>query len=554
VELSRTVAQLVGGCLLLAGCAAKGRDWAYNTCGDPRAVNISSLDGGMDAGTNSSPGITLPSVDVSSLLDEMVALGALARRAPNPFRTCMVSSYDRQSTIPQDSSDTPTGWYANHDYGNYLGTETGPSGHAEFVLLDADGPGAIVRIWSANPVGILRIYLDHAAKPALDAPLAALLAGQFAPFLPPFAGTTARGGNLEFPFPFRRHVKVAWEGGGGFYQVTYRKYVRPATDVTSFDLSSLDADELDSLGIRLQQPALQGSSIVSDQSVLTASSPEMTIAASSSGEEILELQVRPSLVDAASLRGSVLSLRFDGKETVRAPLGDFFGAGPGLLPHATLPLEATADGVLSARFVMPFARSAVVHIDPATGLAAAVTVFHQAALFDPSTYYFHAHWSARGPMPTRPYRDILLADLAGAGAYVGTFLALGNSSTAWWGEGDEKIWVDGDAFPSLFGTGTEDYFGQAYCSPTTYNHPYRAQTLAAGGFGAAKGLFSILRTHVLDSIAFTTRLKFNLELWHWDEAAQVTFDTVSYFYLAQDATDNLLLSTVAEFRLSPLGR
>ena len=66
--------------------------------------------------------------------------------------------------------------------------------------------------------------------------------------------------------------------------------------------------------------------------------------------------------------------------------------------------------------------------------------------------------------------------------------------------------------------------------------------------------FSILRTHVLDSIAFTARLKFNLELWHWDEAAKVTFDTVSYFYLAQDATDNLPLSTVAEFRLSRLGR
>ena len=225
-------------------------------------------------------------------------------------------------------------------------------------------------------------------------PFSALLTGRFAPFLPPFAGTTAKGGNLEFPLPFRKHVKVAWEGGGGFYQITYRRYVSSATDVTSFDLSSLDPDELDSVRIRLQQPAVQGSNVVSDQALLTAASPEMTIAASPSGEAILELQVRPSLVDAASLRGSILSLRFDDRETVRAPLGDFFGAGPGLLPHATLPLEATADGLLSARFVMPFAQSAVVHIDPAPGLAATVTVLHQAAVFDPNTYYFHAHWSA----------------------------------------------------------------------------------------------------------------------------------------------------------------
>jgi len=465
----------------------------------------------------------------------------------------MVSSYDRHSTVPQASSDTPTGWYANTDWGNYLGVETGPSGQSEFVLLDADGPGTIVRIWSATPSGTLRVYLDRAVAPVLEESMTALLSGQIAPFLPPFAGTTAQGGNMEFPLPFRKHVKVTWEGAGGFYQVTYRKYVDASTDVTSFDPSSLDPQRLDSVRIRLQQPALQDSSIVSDQFVLAASSPEMTIAASPSGEEILELQIAPSLVDAASLRGSVLSLRFDGRETVRAPLGDFFGAGPGLLPHATLPLEATADGVLTARFVMPFAQSAVVHIDAAPGLEAKGTVFHRAALFDPNTYYFHAHWTARGPMPARPYRDILLADVSGEGAYVGTFLAVGNSSTDWWGEGDEKIWVDDDAFPSLFGTGTEDYFGQAYCSPETYNHPYRVQSLAAGGFGAANGLFSMLRTDVLDPIRFAKNLRFNLELWHWDENAQVTFDTISYFYLAQSATDNLPLPAVGDFRLSPLG-
>jgi hypothetical protein len=63
---------------------------------------------------------------------------------------------------------------------------------------------------------------------------------------------------------------------------------------------------------------------------------------------------------------------------------------------------------------------------------------------------------------------------------------------------------------------------EAYCSPEPYNHPYRAQSLAAGAFGAAQGLFLLLRTNVLDPIRFTASLKFNLELWHWDETAQVT--------------------------------
>jgi hypothetical protein len=326
--------------------------------------------------------------------------------------------------------------------------------------------------------------------------------------------------------------------------------------VKTFDLASLDTSKLNLVKTRLLAPVLPAGNIVNSQAVLSAASSELTIEASPSGEEIIALQVNPTAMDAASLRSSVLSLRFDGKETVRAPLGDFFGAGPGLLPHATLPLEVSMGGQLTARFVMPFARSAVVRIDAAAGLEATVTAFHRAAVFDRGTYYFHAHWSARGPMSSRPYRDILLADLAGEGSYVGTFLAVGNSSPAWWGEGDEKVWVDDDAFPSLFGTGTEDYFGHANCSPDLYSHPFRAQTLAAGDglVVDANGLFSMLRTHILDPIRFSASLKFNLELWHWDDSAQVTFDNVAYFYLAAGATDNLPLPTDLDFRLSPLGQ
>jgi hypothetical protein len=287
--------------------------------------------------------------------------------------------------------------------------------------------------------------------------------------------------------------------------------------------------------------------------MLNAFSPEMAIPASAGGEEIVELQILPSLTDELSLRQSILSIRFDGAETIRAPLGDFFGAGPGLLPHKTLPLETTTDGLLRARFVMPFAGEAIIRLDPANGLEATVTVVHRPAAFDRDTHYFHAHWIARGPMSSRPYRDILLADLTGQGSYVGTYLAVGNTSQAWWGEGDDKVWVDDNTFPTQFGTGTEDYFGQGYCSPSIYDHPYRAQSKAAGGFGQAQGLFSILRTNILDPIRFSSKLRFNLELWHWDKSAQVTFDTISYFYLAPDGTDSLPPAEPGDFRLSPFG-
>jgi hypothetical protein len=524
--------------------------------GPPNALDggLSYADARGDAEAVDGP--VAPVIDVYSLLDEMSDLERLAHPARQRFRTFLASSYDRSSVTPAVSSDTPTGWYANDDRGNFYGAKVDASGSSVGVMLEVDGPGCITRIWSATPDGTVRIYLDYATTPTLEVSMGDLLSGQIAPFLPPFAGVTAGGGNLEFPIPFQKHVKITWDDSHGYYQVTYRIYEDPSTVVQSFDLASLDTSKLNLAKTRLLAPILPAGNIVNSQAVLTAASPELTIEASPAGEEVVALQVNPTSVDASSLRSSVLSLRFDGKETVRAPLGDFFGAGPGLLPHATLPLAVSAGGQLTARFVMPFATSAVVRIDAAAGLEATVTATHRAAVFDGGTYYFHAHWSARGPMSVRPFRDILLADLVGEGSYVGTFLAVGNSSTAWWGEGDEKVWVDDDTFPSLFGTGTEDYFGQGTCSPELYNHPFRAQTLAAGDglVEGANGLFSMLRTHILDPIRFSTALQFDMELWHWDESAQVTFDNVSYFYLATSATDNLPLPTAQDFRLSPLGQ
>ena len=80
---------------------------------------------------------------------------------------------------------------------------------------------------------------------------------------------------------------------------------------------------------------------------------------------------------------------------------------------------------------------------------------------------------------TRPFRDWHLARIEGQGQLVGTLLNVENPpGAAWWGEGDEKIYVDGERFPSLFGTGTEDYFGYAWSTPERFAHAYHAQTRA----------------------------------------------------------------------------
>ena len=112
--------------------------------------------------------------------------------------------------------------------------------------------------------------------------------------------------------------------------------------------------------------------------------------------------------------------------------------------------------------------------------------------------------------------------------------------TAWWGEGDEKIYVDGESFPGLFGTGTEDYFGYAWSTPERFEHAYHAQTAAPGnGFG---GLWSMNRFHILDPIPFARSLRFDLEIWHWTETT-VAVDATVYWYARPGGRDDLHSST-----------
>ena len=101
-------------------------------------------------------------VTLKSLLGEITDLEKLTRFPPSPpYASRQSSSYDRASTSPSD----PSTWFANGDSGHYLRVEETANGRKEHVMLDAAGPGTVVRIWSANPDGTLRIYIDGAEKP-----------------------------------------------------------------------------------------------------------------------------------------------------------------------------------------------------------------------------------------------------------------------------------------------------------------------------------------------------------------------------------------------------
>jgi hypothetical protein len=267
--------------------------------------------------------------------------------------------------------------------------------------------------------------------------------------------------------------------------------------------------------------------------------PSITaITAPSGGGRITEIRLQTDEHDAAALRATFLSISFDGEETVHAPLVDFFGTGPSPHPFATLPMIAGVDGELVCRFPMPFRTRATIALSRrdvgAISIRGHVVVDEDP--FDADTLLFHAGWRPRITVATRPFSDWHVGTIQGTGHHVGTVLNVVNPpGVAWWGEGDEKIYVDGEDFPSLFGTGTEDYFGYAWSQSETFAHAYHAQTQTpTGGFG---GSFSMNRFHIIDPTTFDRSLRFDFEIWHWT-ATSIAIDATLYWYARPGATDD----------------
>jgi hypothetical protein len=473
-------------------------------------------------------------VTTAGLLDDMTDLGGLAE-FPNPAYTCrQFSSYDRKSKSPGEE------WFANGDSGQYLRVEE-RSGRKEFVMMDVAGPGAIVRIWSANPEGTLRIYLDQADQPVLEAPMSELLGGKFAGLPKPLAGEYSKGWNLYFPIPYARHCKVTSDKGGFYYHVNYRTY-EPGTKVETFTLAQLQSlsSRLDKLVGRLAHPRGNPQEFPgASQTFELELQPGASIQEQFTGPmAIRRTVVRMAATDReAALRGVIVRMTFDGELAVEAPLGDLFGSAPGINAFSTLPTGMTPEGEMYCHWCMPFKSSAVVELvnftQETVSLSGLITLDQYR--WTDASMHFHARWKTQTSVPSRPMIDWNYLTAQGKGVFAGASFAIDNPVKDWWGEGDEKIYVDGETFPSHFGTGTEDYYGYAWCWPGVFTHAYHAQPRCDGP--GNYGRTSVNRFHILDRIPFVRDFKFDMELWHWNEKCKVNMAVVAYWYARPGASD-----------------
>ncbi|MCL2105092.1 MAG: DUF2961 domain-containing protein [Kiritimatiellaeota bacterium] len=502
-------------------------------------------------------------VTLGTLLDEMVDRDRLTRFPAYTSR--MYSSYDRASV----AKDKP-GWFANGDASQFIRVEE-DRGRRELVMLDAKGPGAIVRWWHTgdNENGTtLRLYIDGKDEPVFSGKLKDFISGtKLCGF--PLSAYCSSGRNLYLPIPYAKSCKITYEsphvwakehGESCYYNIEARTYA-PGVRVESFSMDVLKREQariekanaamnepLDWLAASVAKTAAIGhfDGVIKPGGAVTrkvkgAAAVRLLSMALTTGDGL------PGQVGwREALRSTVIEMSFDGNRTVWAPAGDFFGTGYRFSPYRTRYTEANADGRMFAAWVMPFKKECVLTIrnlgkEPVTISQSAMMTTPYA--WDESSMHFGAGWTELNRVRTRKdnqfekndHYDVNYVTLTGEGVLVGTGVTVFNTCNDWWGEGDEKIYVDGEDFPSYIGTGSEDYYGYAWCNSTPFMHPLIAQPYGSGNGSADISINT--RYRALDAIPFRTGIQFDMEMWHWADVI-VNYAPVTMWYMKPGGVSN----------------
>lgn len=523
--------------LLDLGCASFATDYPAETMNAIRAY--------YDEGER---------ITLRSLLEEMIDRDRVARFPEPAYRSLQASSYNRES-VHRDRR----GWFADSDGLGFIRTET-VDGRTEWVIMEHEGPGCITRIWTPffyydfnERVGPnVRIYLDGAETPVVDESLIELVTAK-AFVKPPFAAFTARAGDLYLPIPFARSCKITMTNKPFYHIINYRAY--PAgTAVETFTRAAYEAADADRIGRVLYEASGRNCAQMRAirENVAVGASVELALPDGPSAARELSIRIESPAGDA-SLRSTVLMMTADGEQTIWCPVGDFFCCADSLHPFHTWERTVSEDGTMTCRWAMPYRRSATIRVanfgqqPAAVDLTAAVEPWR----WDDRSMHFHANWRPDDIVPGTPFQDWNFIDVRGRGVYVGDAWTVLNIEDGWWGEGDEKIYVDDawdSGFPTHFGTGTEDYYGWAGgVNPTRadeFDEPFLAN-VRVGGLGPAgqtRGYNICTRTRSLDAIPFTTRLRFDIEASFGTQMREpwdlLGYSAVTFWYAVPGATGN----------------
>ena len=216
--------------------------------------------------------------------------------------------------------------------------------------------------------------------------------------------------------------------------------------------------------------------------------------------------------------------------SVEVPLGDFFACGwARYCQISSLPVCVNPGSAFNCYWQMPFHKKARITVENLDD--AAITMYYQVdyalTAVPADAAYFHAQFRRENPLKQTGLYTIL-DGVAGKGQYVGTYLAWGTHTTGWWGEGEIKFYMDGDKeFPTIAGTGTEDYFCGSYNFETKgpdgkghyteFSSPYTGlpQVIRHDGLYDSQQRFGLYRWHITDPVRFDKDLKVTIQALGW---------------------------------------
>lgn len=493
----------------------------------------------------------------TDLVGRLMNMKSLAVLPQKGEKSAMWSSYDRDSKI--DSAGNYIDWAANIDglRPQYIRKE----GENE-VLAEMEGPGAIVRMWSASPKkGKVKIFIDGQEQPVIDESFI----DYFKPSIPAFDfselvyETNAKGFNNYVPITYNKSCKIVAEPGWGqYYQFNYITFPE-GTKLEVFNPELADSHQKALSEVNSFFKQNMGESPYAEEGFKTTSkivslkpAEKKSVVLEGTGA-IAELRIKIQHKTAENLaellRKTSISIKWDGSEeaAVWSPLGDFFGTSPGWNEYQTLPMGMTKDWMYSYWY-MPFEKGAklIFENEFQEPVNLQVEIKHEKLSDNIENYgRFHAKWHRDlKPLPKERWPDWRLLETEGRGRFLGTHLlvwnpkggscSLGGPGYYWWGEGDEKFFVDGETFPSTFGTGTEDYFGYAWCDPSEFERAFHSQTQDNNNMGYQP----VNRWHIIDNIPFQQSFHGYLEKYFPNEWP-TQYAAIVYWYLEPGGEDNL---------------
>ncbi len=238
------------------------------------------------------------------------------------------------------------------------------------------------------------------------------------------------------------------------------------------------------------------------------------------------------MTPTGTYRFSILRIYWDGEETpsVECPLGDFFASAftsyNVFAPISSLAVCVNPGNAFNCYWEMPFRRQCRITVENIgfEDMGIYYQVDYTLTEVPEDAAYFHAQFRRTNPLPYKAVYTIL-DNVKGWGHYVGTYLAWGVNSNGWWGEGEIKFFLDGDGeFPTICGTGTEDYFCGSYNFENKVTKQYQEFTTAYAGMPhvvrpdglyISQQRFSLYRWHIMDPVRFGKDLRVTIQALGW---------------------------------------